>query len=662
MKTVVRKWMLNTTNKVQRKKNLEEAKALTSKPVLLYNSLRIITQADNLENAVGHLELDARESSNQKHACLCGTQHGNVSYRIKVKGGPYHIGNDCVRNRLVPHGFNAIVLNKLDDAKKKLIRTRSQRKLEDLLAVSRVPEPLTYGYDRLESAAEDMLGGSLLWLTAYEGAPEAIRDLAKDLRDPFYEPNAKEVRTILQAIGKYKAFPADLYRGVMSDFETMGRKDIADVFKTEIDAKRELTAAQVKDITGKVNYRKFRVRENQKTLNSIDFTDTLQYLLPHIVSERKLRNDARKQQLEETPVGVSKEYRVVNAAFNRWFSAAEVKGVDALKVRKIAERIEPVKKLREVVDRMTVLRRKLEYVAEEPELMAPKVLLNEDCMTTESFQQMNGASVDDYVTAIENVYSRKESVKRAQGAIDGLLRDAEYGLVRAPLAMTLLRADVGATVSFDALSKEDQKRVSEAKRLYATGLVVSADIDLKRVATALRYDPKAFEGQRQELDALQHIRPEFGVDKLPYAGSAREKLEQAVKEFKQHEGKKVVHWDLTRFSVTAQNVLVNVPQKTHHGITYVDGGAVVREREWLQGLVPFATVEADLRKVYAAALAGKTYNQRTSGGWRNNPVLTEESVVSAKRLLDLPQEEKRALYVTQVTASGLKDRASKKLH
>lgn len=654
--------MLNTTDQVQRKKNLKEAKALTSKPVMLYNSLRTITQADNLENAVSHLELDARESTNQKHSCLCGTLHGNVSYRIKVKGGPYHVGKDCVQNRLVPHGFNAIVLGKLDAKKKKSIRSANQRKLEDLLSVSRVPEPLTYGYERLESAAEDMVGGSLLWLTTYEGAPESVRALAKDLRDPFYEPSAEEVRTILKAIGKYKAFPADLYRGVMSDFETMGRTDIADVFRAEIDAKRELTAAQVKGMTGKINYRKFRIRENQKTLNSIDFTDTLQCLLPHILSERKLRADARKQELEDVPVGISKEYCVINAAFNRWFSANDIKGVDALKVRKIAERIEPVKKLAEVVDRMTVLQRKLDYIAAEPELIAPKVLLNEDCMTTESFKHLNGISIDECVESVGQVYSSRSDVVQAQCVAGIVLQDAAYGLVRSSLAMLLVKQDLPKTVTFDELNKDDQKRVKEAKRLYETGLVVSADFDLKRMATATQYDPRVFEGQKQKLDALSHVRPEQNVAALPYAGSLKEKLERAVKEFKQYEGMHVMHWDGKTFSVAPQNVSANLPQKTDHGVTYIDGGAIGQEREFLQGLVPFAAVEADVKKVYDAAVAGKQYKQRASFGWMTRPMLDLQGITSAKEMLALPKETKELLYVTQATVSALKDRASKKMH
>ncbi len=657
--------MLNTDDKVQRKKNLVESRHLTSKPVTLYNALRIITQADNLENAMAHLELDARESTNQKHACLCGTLHGKVSYRIKVKGGPYHLGNDCINNRLVPHGFNAKVLGKLDAKRKKQVKNNVARNLEDLLSVSRVIEPLTYQYDRLDSAAEDMLGSSLLWLTTYDGAPESVRALATQLRDPFYEPSAQEVRTILKAIAKYKAFPADLYKGVMSDFVAMDRKDIADVFQTEIDAERELTAAQVKAITGKINYRKFRIKENQKNLNSIDFTETLQYLLPHVLNERTLRHEARKQELEETPVGVSQEYAVINAAFNRWFTGNQVAGVDALKVRKIAERIEPVKKLQTVVDRMTVLRRKLDYLSSEPEMAAPKDLLNEDCMTTETFKQMNGVSIDEYTEAIASVYSKRESILAVQGAIPTILRDAAYGLVRSRRAMTLLKTETNGRVPFEKLDKDDKRRVENVKKLLSSGLVKSVKWnegemlpELQRMAHATQYEPNAFRGIKEKLDRFGSVHLGFGVEKLPYEGTLREKLDKALADLKQYEGKRVLHWNSIEFGVSTQQVSVKVPEKTIQGITYLDGHAILAEREHLSLLVPFAEIAHNLRIVYEAAIAGKSYKHRASYGLKTDPVLSPVEIKTAKQALD--QTDKKELFVTQITASALKDRALKR--
>jgi hypothetical protein len=424
-------------------RDVNDAFAKKSKKWTWFTYLYQLGEHKNLQNAVKSIEVLGRVKTDTLHSCwVCGTAH-NDTYHARFKGREVAIGNVCAKENLAKYGLNTGVLSDVDQ---KSAAAKADEVNNDLeLLVAEGQKPVTLIAHKPAKKNENYLYSQVQWVLNQKDAPSDVLEAAKLIKDTFARPGRAAVTKILDYVEGARSFPADMYEPIAKDLEHMGRNDLAQKLREQV----EFTGTEAKEIWAQagVDPIKYRIEKNTEFLKKYEpdgksLATILEEIMPAVDHDKKLwHDDLLAQEYRFNKVLSPDDYRLVSKCLKRWAfgSTQHLEGADRLRLRNIALRIEPVEDFGKEIDGLVAISRKLQYAKEHAfsgeqaqlkkireeisnlpnaqkyakirkmvaaiseQINDPCRLLQSKCMTVEQFERENKKQLDRYFDGLNDL-------------------------------------------------------------------------------------------------------------------------------------------------------------------------------------------------------------------------------------------------------------------
>ncbi len=333
-----------------------------------FTHLYQLGEHQNLVNAVNSIEVIGRVKTDTLQSCwVCGTPH-NDTYHTRFKGRDYAIGNVCAKEHLAKYGLNTGVLADVDEKSAAAKADEVNNDLEVLVAEGQ--KPVTLIAHKPAKKNESYLYSQVQWVLNQKHVPDDVLQAAKLIKDTFARPGRTAVTKILDYVEGARSFPAGMYEPIAKDLEHMGRNDLAQMLREQV----EYTGSEAKEIWTRagVDPIKYRIEKNTEFLKQYEpegksLATILEEIIPAVEHDKKLwHDDLLAQEYRFNKVLSPEDYRLVSKCLKRWAfgSTQHLQGADRLRLRNIALRIEPVEDFGKEIDGLVAISRKLQYAKE----------------------------------------------------------------------------------------------------------------------------------------------------------------------------------------------------------------------------------------------------------------------------------------------------------